>query len=672
MNQLQLKIDEELLDLTVKLGFANYENDQIDPIKKIEDALTRCLKDMEGFTLDLSNFQRSHEFFHLRVLISNKANFEVVCDALERILTTTFQHAQKQITHLMLLNNRIRFLSPLKKLKCCNLIETIDLIGNDIEATEEVENLKHFRLKRLTLGANPVASNENLHETITAIFPLLIFCDIPRKAPPVVLETPRIQQLTTPESIFHYLNDRGGEIVKSCDITEDFKREFREFEQLRNSWSRVVIEHYGKFDSQLIIKELFQRFFNDIPCYPCYYKSGDAEDFFYLHKNFGAIKSLIDNNLRIEMSRGDFVTFRLHLNCAPFDSGQVKYSEVIPSVIFKRKNGTKLNLKNLQEANELKNVMVDMSTVNGLNFIVTCMFQQEINPLHIIDIDLSGNKLRQLDGLEELHKFTNLKSLNLSNNAIDTLACLPKHLKIVELFVSHNPICRQYYRQPYRYVMALKSIYKDLEYLDNYKIDTNFKVASLRNSYCTSQAFNAVENFVNFFFKHFDNERLHLAGIYTLNSIYTERNGCRVVSLNGQQAIMTHITKLPITSHDLVNSTIDVPLFNDDKMQIVINGIVRDDRDKLFTFSRTFIMMKGERAVGTLSDSFYFHIINEICCFSDICDDRIRNKAFKLQAASIDDLKCAYDGLLTTNDVTSANQSLFKQITRLKEKWCLR
>lgn len=646
---MQLKIDDEtFLDLTVKLGFANYVEGQINVIKKIEEALIRCLKDMVGITLDLSNLTRSLEFFYLKVWISNKSNFAVVCEALSRILTTNFQHAVKQISHLNLSNNGIRFLSPLKKLQCCTLVDNVDLINNSIEEIDEIENLKHFRLKRLTLDANPITTNENLHETLFAIFPLLISCDIPRKVIEVPSfipqQTPRTQQLTTAESIVNYPNDNGGEIIVSSDISEDLKQGFHElFEQLKNTWTKVVIEHDGKFNSKLIMKEMFQRFFNNVPCFPCYYKSGDAEDFFYLYRNFDAIQSLLDNDLKIEMSKDEFVTIRLHVNCAQFEIGQLKYNEVIQSVILKRKLGTKLNLKNLQDDNELKNVIVDMSTINGLKFIVTCSLQQEINPFHIIEIDLSGNKLRHLEGLEELYKFTSLKSLNLSNNAIETLASLPKNLKIIEFSLSHNPICKQYYRQPYRYVMTLKNIYKDLECLDNFKIDVNFKVATLKNSFCTSQAFSAVENFVSYFFKHFDNERVHLGSIYTLNSIYTERKGPNCIILRGQQAIMSHINKLPITSHDLVNTTIDVPLLNDDKMQIVINGIVKlkeatslNDRDKLFTFTRTFIMIKGDRAVGAISDSFYFHIMNEICFFDDIRDDRIRNKAFKRNSVSID------------------------------------
>lgn len=134
---------------------------------------------------------------------------------------------------------------------------------------------------------------------------------------------------------------------------------------------------------------------------------------------------------------------------------------------------------------------------------------------------------------------------------------------------------------------------------------------------------------------------------------------------------MSHITRIPPVVHDLINTSIDVPLFNDQHIHIIMSGILKIN-NKLYTYTRSLMMARGDRAVGTLSNTFYFYIANEIFQFDDICDDKIRNRAFKQKQATLDDFKKAYEGLFTKEEEMNAKISLLKQITMLKLKWCKR
>lgn len=675
-NNLQLKIDDMIIDLTVNLGFANYFKGQIIPIKKIEKSLFERLKFMlksdEMSRLDLSNFKSCQDFFHMKIWLSNIAVFTSICAKLDEIFTSfnNYQH----ITQLVLSNNRIKFLSPLQCLKSCfRTLESIDLTNNEIEIVEEIMYLKQFDLKQLTVTGNPMANNDKLHDILTVIFPSLIYCDIKRKCP---IDVPIPTTCRGFSNIFDYLNDDGGEIVKCHNVTEEFKKNFRTQDIVGCSWTRVVMEHDGCFNGKMALKKIFLRFFNDTPCYPCYYHEGKKEDFFYLINNFNALKILVENNLELETDKNEYLTFRLHLNCAKYQKEHINFSEIIPKVILKRQFITKINLRNFQEDSDLQNIIVNLSTENGLNFLILSIVQHpNIDVKNVIDIDLSENEIRNVKSLEDLKMLPYLKSLDLSNNEIETHENLPKNSSIIELSLSNNPLCRNFYEHPYRYVRTLKSMFNNLEYIDNHRINIGFNIVSLKNSYCTSQAFTAVENFMEYFFHNYDNNRKFLRNIYISKTIYRERYGTKLQDIFGQKDIINHLLQQPETEHDLVNTTIDVPLFDDKKIQIIINGIVKlkmNGTEKLFTFVRSFILIRGDRAFGTLSNTFYFHIINEICHFSDILDDRIKNKAFKMKAVSSDELKRAYDNHYTPQEIMDSKILLLKEITQLETRWCQR
>lgn len=130
--------------------------------------------------------------------------------------------------------------------------------------------------------------------------------------------------------------------------------------------------------------------------------------------------------------------------------------------------------------------------------------------------------------------------------------------------------------------------------------------------------------------------------------------------------------RLPRTEHDLINTTIDVPLFTDRQIQMVINGILRMGQN-FYTYTRHFMLIKsGNRAIGTLSNTFIFHISNEILHINDIKDPQIKNRAFRRKPASLEEFVKVYDGRFTKEEEVEAKIGLLQQITKLKRDKCKR
>lgn len=171
-----------------------------------------------------------------------------------------------------------------------------------------------------------------------------------------------------------------------------------------------------------------------------------------------------------------------------------------------------------------------MSTVAGLKFITNwlCRLSNTIKS-QVIEIDLSGNEIRSVFYFDWLKKFPNLKVLNLSDNQIDSTNIFPRLPNILVLDLDHNPICKQFFHLPYRYVGTIMEVFENLEYLDGHKIEKSFKIVTFKNYYCTPDAYNSVENFIEFFIKNHDGQRKYLEKIYTPNSIYCERYGTKTL-----------------------------------------------------------------------------------------------------------------------------------------------
>ncbi|KAG5680258.1 hypothetical protein PVAND_009777 [Polypedilum vanderplanki] len=676
-NCLTFKVDNYSYDLTVKLAVSHAHNRQINPTHQINIAITRYINQMRDQKLDLSNFsQQSKELMELEFSLSNEFNFEIFC----KQIVEQLKEEEKIITMLVLSNNGIQYLRPLKHFANHPTLITISLRKNLISSISEFKYLQPLQLKHLSIASNPFVTGDFtiINEQIMVMLPTIEHTD---------LKVTHQYNIENPSNVVE-------EIIRSTDIDDKFKAEFPKREFVKTYWNKVVIEHNKKFDGQKVLDEMFWKFFEDDLFYPCYYVSGLTEDSFMLYMNFDPLNILIQNNLQMIFEENkQILKFRLHLKCGLFKHDQVKWNELIPKVINNRITASTLNLRNFKNDPELKDIVVNLSTNKGINYVLTCALNQKPD---IIEIDLSQNNLEKTSDLGILKQFSKLVSLNLSENQIETLKDFPQNLQIYEIKMEQNPICdkfmsKQHYSAMF-YVKTFKNLCPKLQFIDGKKIDKTLNIVHLQNHLVTPKAYMTVLGFIEFFFKNFESreKRELLTALYSKDSILSvndDRNKKQI--FGGQVKISDHYASLPEYEHDFVNFTVDSPLFCPKiernsilkfcvpKFLVTVTGVFREkeNKEKFFAFSRTFFLEKDRngtgRATGTLSNTFYFEISNEIFNYEIVRDEKIKNKAFKNQQATDGEIESKF-----INDTVAErfeeNLELLKQTILMKPEWCKR
>ncbi|KAL7033247.1 hypothetical protein ACKWTF_007515 [Chironomus riparius] len=682
---LETVVTNKSLRFTLKLGVGCYVKGQLNPIEKIDLAIADVISKYRELRLDFSYFDKHRAFVDMQFSLKNHGCFNIFCDRLLYALQIDMnRNVLANIRILVLVGNKIKYLQPLSKLTKCRSLQNISLKNNLIESIEELEALKILNLKALSVAGNLImANNESiLANKIMKILPSLEKLDIKRKHE--VLDTPIVENIITPSK-------SSEDVVKSIDIDENFKNEFPRREFIKAFWSKIVIEHNGRFKSKVILDEMFEAFFQDVPCYICYYKTGELEDSFMLYMNFSPMNILVVNDLKMKMKgTNEFVTFRLHLKCSTFTKGELKWSELIGKVVNKRISAAKLDLSNFCNDPDFKELIFNLKAADVKKHILQCALN--INP-KIIEINLSNNDLNSFKGLGIIKSFPELISLNLSQNNIESLFRFPENLKIVELIVDQNPLCEKF-KTPisttYEYVKVFNALCPQLQYIDGRKIDQSFKMINMQNYYTTSNAHNTVESFLSYFYKNFDNNynRMILCDVlYKSDSILTIKceNDKTLVKI-GKEDIKRFYQEFTITEHDFITMTVDTPLFNNQNILISVNGVFKqkkfqsmNEEDNIFTFSRTFLLRmekrnngRKSRTPGTLSETYNYEIQNEMFNYAVLNDSRIKIKAFKKKPATEEEIELVFDNKITMKNEFTANMELFRQTTLLSEKWCLR
>lgn len=681
---LEIVVTNKTLRFTLKLGVGCYVKGQLNPIEKLDLAISDVISKYRELRLDFSYFDKHRAFIDMQFSLKNRGNFDLFCDRLLYALHTDLNgNVLASLRILVLVGNKIKYLQPLSKLAKCRCLQNISIKNNLIESLVEFEALKALNLKSLSLAGNIViANNENIvANEILKILPSLEKLDIKKRNE--ILDPPIVEKIIIPSK-------SSEDVVKSTEINEKFKNEWPRREFIKAFWSKVVIEHNGRFDSKDILNQMFETFFQDIPCYACYYKTGELEDSFMLYMNFAPMNILVVNDLKMKMKgTNEFVTFRLHLKCSTFTKGEIKWSELIGKVVKKRINSAKADLSYFSNDPEFNELIFRMEAADVKQHILQCALN--INP-KIIEINLSNNDLISFKGLSIIKSFPDLISLNLSQNKIDSLFGFPENLRIVELNVDRNSLCESFkipISTTYNYVKVFTNLCPQLQFIDGRKIDQSFKMIHMQNYYTTPIAHKTVETFLNFFFKNFDNNynRIALCDVlYKSDSILSVTNGNEKLVKIGYDAIKRFYQEFEITDHDFITMTVDTPFFNNENILITVNGVFKqksfqsmNEEDKIFTFSRTFMLRmekrnngRKARTFGTLSETYNYEIQNEIFNYAILNDSRIKIKSFKKIRATETEIKQVFDNEVTMKNEFTANMELFRQTTLLSEKWCQR
>lgn len=680
--ELRIFVHNQPVDLLVKFCVDRFTSSSLKPRDKISKIIQTSIKEQ---TANLSRLSEHHLLADVKFLLSNKMCFTMLCEELRKAKCTLFN-----VRVINLMANEISSLEPMAMLDGLG-INCFDLRQNKIASVEEFHFMKALKVQELQILGNSVVRETNFSESIKSILKALKTIDSNEAhviAPSKLLEfdnrSEPIVMMKQPSAIF-----------SSNDINETVLQTFYSHKNL--SWCKVIVHHRGKVSKSLILNEMCRQLFNAIPFYPCYYQQGELSDFFYLHQSFTTLEKLMECKLKMEIqSHKCVLKFELHMDYAKWLDGQIDWRKKLHYVVKKRINNTTLNLDFLADDIDLTDMSVSITTDNGMMRILN--IAKKINR-KLNSVTMQGNNISRLDGLKTLKDFPNLLSLDLRDNNIQSFENFQEMPKIVELFLDKNPICRNYYDVPWKYISYLRYIFTKLEYLDGHHIDTNTGLVFMQNFLVAPEAYTLTESFIKTYFSLFDsNHRKALKKLYDSKSMFTmscepspnipdfflesSRNfiheyGPDTVFVG--EKIISLFVDFPKTSHDFSTLQVDVTMITEEVVMINVNGYFKElgsslnDEDYIYSFTRTFVLRQIEQKLPHYVDkTFKYSITNDMLLIKTISDYEA-NKVFKKNIVTEIELGLICKDLLPTKpQEEETNVLMLKTITNLKDDWCKR
>lgn len=684
--ELRVFVHEKPVDLLVKFCVDEFKSGCLEPRKTLRSVILKSIR-MNSRSINLSNVANHPLLTDVMIDLGNRKCFEMLCEELKS--------AQKDLssaTEVYLSANNISSLEPLEKLKGLR-ISSFDLRVNMISSFEEFHFIRFFNVLELKVIGNPVARERNFEADIKSILTNLKSIDshnFEAQSDGSPLQQIDFDNRSDPIT----LNENASAIYSPSNASDLLQNPF--YMCTNDSWCKVVINHQGKASKEVILSEMYRQLFNAVPFYPCYYHHNDHVDHFFLCNSFAAMEKLLESKLRMEIpSHNCVVKFHLQLDVATWQPGQINWRNKLNYVVKKRIIGSRLDLDYLVDDVDLDDMLVPIPTENGLMKILS--IAKAINN-NIYSISMRGNKISKVEGLHGLRNFPQLVVLDLRDNSIQSFDGFPEMPRMVELFLDKNPICTKYCEEPWRYVAQLRNIFTTLEYLDGRRLDKNSGLAIMQNFLVSPKVYAITECFLKAFFELFDSSlRTSIKHFYLKTSVFTmscdpdmvggfreySRNTLGNLSRNLQsvfmgQKIIELFNSFPQTFHDFATLQVDVPLITEQSVLITINGYFKElsrylnDDDRIFGFTRTFILIKTEERLGTIDKVFKYCICNEQLHIKKI-SEHAANKAFKKQVVTEREVQTICKDLLPTKAQSEmANILILKSITKLKDDWCKR
>ncbi|GAU98394.1 hypothetical protein RvY_09548 [Ramazzottius varieornatus] len=318
--------------------------------------------------------------------------------------------------------------------------------------------------------------------------------------------------------------------------------------------------------------------------------------------------------------------------------------EKIKSVMASRYNPAMkfLDLRNFAEDAEFKkdNLSVHLTRRNIMTAVVDLIIS---NVSDLQSLDLSGNKINELNAFATLGGKIPLKTLNLSDNVIPRvyeIDRLKTFTSLTDLDLSRNP-ARGEYRDNSSYVENVRKRLPNLLRLDGVLLPKKIGFdAPVRAALPVPTPFHVpneeakqqLTTFVQQFFQCYDTQRNHLTAAYAVdgqfsyqytlssdrtsayqsgrNLQFIEENSWRTKRLHiGPTNIVSFFNTLPSTAHLFESFTMDV-FFNENSLVgFAVAGLFREDyvsptkKGTLRSFCRNFVVRIDPNGLSIISDT---------------------------------------------------------------------
>ncbi|XP_014481162.1 PREDICTED: nuclear RNA export factor 1-like [Dinoponera quadriceps] len=396
-----------------------------------------------------------------------------------------------------------------------------------------------------------------------------------------------------------------------------------------SDWYKISIPYGHKYEKDYVIRNLLNYMAPEV-FVPITYKVMDNIASFYVDDQKAAI-ALANCDRKLTMTDG----FKLQIKVKPgFPQCEIdeKLKERLKQAMAKRyiADTNALDLSKFHQDQDLVSDYFCALFRPPLLMAVLDIVGQHIPTLEALNLE--GNKIHIIQGLNVLSKkFPKLKILYIGDNKIREMNQLDvlKDLKLDELRLQGNPVCKKYRSRQNDYVSDVRKRFPKLLRLDGTElprpivfdvVDEAAKAPPPQRMYASSQnAHEIASQFLQQYFTIFDSDtRQPLLNAYnehacfSLTITYTHlklngylaenRNLFRVndstkrikLLKNGKLPVVSFLSEMPQTKHLLDTFTMDITLPTPTMMFVTLTGYFQEVNTKeepIRYFNRTFVII---------------------------------------------------------------------------------
>lgn len=414
-------------------------------------------------------------------------------------------------------------------------------------------------------------------------------------------------------------------------------------------WYQIIIPYGAKHDKDTILRALLSYVSPDI-FVPHYYKINGNAAVFYVD-DVKLAEKLFHADRKIIMSDG-FKLMVIVRNAVPNVTVDADMKEKMKLTMAKRYNA-------VTKALDLTKFHADPDLAD-----IFCALFRPVIMLAAIDIiaenipnlealNLNDNKLHGIEHLKILStKLKNLKILYLGDNRIPFLGSLEalKSLPLIELYLEGNPLVKKFQDHEI-YVSDVRKKFPKLIKLDGvelppaigFDVQEDCTLPPRQQSFLVDPAGqNIVREFLTQYFAIFDGDSrqplleayhehatMSLAANYQtndnrnspnhrLNSYIsnsrniiriTERESRRRYLRSGRLQVVSFLSDLPKTKHDLLGFAVDLLVFTPTMIVLTMNGVYKETNtngNPTRSFHRTFVIVPNEGGgICIINDMLY-------------------------------------------------------------------
>ncbi|XP_014862947.1 PREDICTED: nuclear RNA export factor 1 isoform X1 [Poecilia mexicana] len=425
----------------------------------------------------------------------------------------------------------------------------------------------------------------------------------------------------------------------------------------RLSWYKVTIPHGRKYEKKWLITALQN--ICAIQYTPVQYHVDHHRAHFFVEDS-AAANALRRCSHKITDSDG----YKVEVHVNPSNPPSFLQSDLKPEDLEHLKQCMAKRFDGSQQALDLNNIRTDPDLVSqNIEVILNRKTNMEAvikiieeNIPELTCLNLSNNRIHKLDDLTDLTtKVPNLKALNLSQNELKTDRELDKlkGLKLVELWLSRNPLC-DLFKDQAAYISAVRQRFPRLLKLDGhdlpppigFDVETPTAIPPCKGScFGSDEIKSLILRFLQQYYSIYDSgnrqpllDAYHDGASLSITTPYTSQNPSRSslgeyykdsrnlkrikdstmrfrLLKHTRLNVVAFLNELPKTQHDIASFTVDVNTYTNTLLSFTVSGVFKEvvvdgkSRESTMAFSRVFITVPaGNSGLCIVNDQLFIRM----------------------------------------------------------------